>query len=106
MPDVGMPRLSDSMHEGAVSVWLVEDGSAVTRGQEILEVETDKATMTYEAEDAGILRILVTGGVNVPVGQVIATIGDSERMTAPPVTRRSDLSPLLRRLAREHGVDV
>lgn len=140
MPDVGMPRLSDSMREGAVSQWLVTDGTQVTRGQEILEVETDKATMTYEAEHDGLLRILVGEGVNVEVGHVIATIGEPDaRPTAPPTPapqaspprtptpsptgppprpatigpaagpsrkpRRADLTPLLRRLAQEHGVD-
>ena len=131
MPDVGMPRLSDSMREGAVSLWLVEDGAEVTRGQEILEVETDKATMTYEAEHDGRLHIIVPAGVNVEVGQLIATIGEPDRSAEPPPRpgepdletvapqvlsavrprprpdgRRSDLSPLLRRLARENGVDV
>lgn len=78
MPDVGMPRLSDSMQDEAISRWLVADGDAVKRGQELLEVETDKATMTYEAEDSGVIRILVPEGQTVPIGHLIATIGENE----------------------------
>ena len=55
MPDVVMPRLSDSMEEGTILRWLVEDGATVARGDEIVEIETDKANMTYEADAAGRL---------------------------------------------------
>jgi pyruvate dehydrogenase E2 component (dihydrolipoamide acetyltransferase) len=74
MPDVTMPRLSDSMQEGAINRWLVDDQSYVVRGQEILEVETDKAIMTYEAENEGTLTILLHEGENIDVGQIIARI--------------------------------
>ena len=45
-----MPRLSDSMEEGTIIKWLKGDGDAVARGDELVEIETDKATMTYEAD--------------------------------------------------------
>ena len=56
MPDVVMPRLSDSMEEGTILRWLVEDGATVARGDEIAEIETDKANMTYEADAAGVFE--------------------------------------------------
>src|ERR687888_544712 len=57
MPDLVMPRLSDSMEEGTIVRWLVEDGAEVHRGEEIVEIETDKATMTYEADGDGGERV-------------------------------------------------
>ena len=74
MADVEMPRMSDNMTEGFIEQWLVADNSFVTRGQEILHIETDKALMTYEAENEGIINILVAAGENVAIGVVIATI--------------------------------
>src|SRR4051812_23537409 len=75
MPDLVMPRLSDSMEEGTIIRWLVEDGAEVHRGDEIVEIETDKATMTYEADSDGVLRIVATEGDTLPIGAVIASIG-------------------------------
>jgi pyruvate dehydrogenase E2 component (dihydrolipoamide acetyltransferase) len=72
-----MPRLSDSMEEGTIIRWLVEDGAQVARGQEIVEIETDKATMTYEADDAGTLHLVAGEGDTLPIGAVIATVGDA-----------------------------
>ena len=53
--DVVMPRLSDSMEEGTVLKWLVEAGGEVKRGEPLVEIETDKANMTYEADTDGVL---------------------------------------------------
>ena len=53
--DVVMPRLSDSMEEGTVLKWLVEQGGEVKRGQPLVEIETDKANMTYDADTDGVL---------------------------------------------------
>ncbi len=75
MPDVVMPRLSDSMEEGTILRWLKADGDEVQRGEELVEIETDKATMTYEADAAGVLAIVAAEGDTLPIGQVIATIG-------------------------------
>ena len=54
-----MPRLSDSMEEGTVLKWLVEEGDEVKRGEELVEIETDKANMTYEADTDGVLIEIV-----------------------------------------------
>ena len=74
MADVEMPRMSDNMTEGFIEQWLVADNSVVTRGQEILHIETEKALMTYEAESDGIINILVPAGEMVAIGVLIATI--------------------------------
>src|SRR3954469_24308530 len=76
MPDLVMPRLSDSMEEGTIIRWLVEDGAEVHRGDEIVEIETDKATMTYEADSDGVLRIVASEGDTLPIGAAIASIGE------------------------------
>ncbi len=77
MPDVSMPRLSDTMEEGVLSRWLKQEGDEVHRGDILAEIETDKATMELECYDDGILeRLLVTEGTTVPIGESIAVIGD------------------------------
>jgi pyruvate dehydrogenase E2 component (dihydrolipoamide acetyltransferase) len=75
MPDVVMPRLSDSMEEGTILKWLKAEGDEVARGDELVEIETDKATMTYEADTPGTLSIVAQEGDTLPIGQVIARIG-------------------------------
>jgi pyruvate dehydrogenase E2 component (dihydrolipoamide acetyltransferase) len=74
--DVTMPRLSDSMEEGTVLRWLKSVGDEVKRGDELVEIETDKANMTYEATDEGtLLEILADEGSTLPIGEPIARIG-------------------------------
>lgn len=74
-----MPRLSDSMEEGTILRWLKADGDAVSRGDEIAEIETDKATMTYEADAGGVLEIVAEEGATLPIGEVIARLlGEGE----------------------------
>ncbi|MGH2968666.1 MAG: biotin/lipoyl-containing protein, partial [Solirubrobacteraceae bacterium] len=75
MADVSMPRLSDSMEEGTILKWLKSDGDEVRRGDELVEIETDKANMTYEADQDGVLRIVASEGDTLPVGEPIASIG-------------------------------
>jgi pyruvate dehydrogenase E2 component (dihydrolipoamide acetyltransferase) len=76
MPDVAMPRLSDSMEEGTILKWLKSDGDEVKRGEELVEIETDKANMTYEADQDGTLSIVAKEGDTLPVGETIARIGE------------------------------
>jgi pyruvate dehydrogenase E2 component (dihydrolipoamide acetyltransferase) len=79
MSTVAMPRLSDSMEEGTILHWLVADGETVRRGQELAEIETDKASMVYEADAEGTLQILAREGETLPVGAPIAELlGEGE----------------------------
>ena len=92
MADVVMPRLSDSMEEGTILQWLKQVGDEVAVGDELVEIETDKANMAYEADLAGTLsEILVQEGETVAIGEPIARIGDSgegtSRSAAGPVAR-------------------
>ena len=76
--DVTMPRLSDSMEEGTVLKWLVEEGGEVKRGAPLVEIETDKANMTYEADADGVLiEVLAKEGDTLAIGEVIARIGEA-----------------------------
>ena len=132
MPDVLMPRLSDTMTEGVITQWLKHEGDAVQAGDVLAEIETDKATMELEAYDSGVLtQVLVQPGTSVPIGEPIAVIGERSRQVpdlpqsvtpstpspspvpspspapgpaAPPP--RILLSPLARKTAHEHGVDL
>ena len=125
-----MPRLSDSMQEGTIVRWLKQDGDAVAKGEPLAEVETDKATVTFDADADGTLRILAGEGQTVPIGGVIASIGDTPEpppgspapaqaelaAQAPAAAGRSSdagngadrvrASPLARRIARESHVDL
>jgi pyruvate dehydrogenase E2 component (dihydrolipoamide acetyltransferase) len=76
MPDVTMPRLSDSMEEGTILKWLKDAGDEVAKGEELVEIETDKATMTYEADADGTLEIVAEEGSTLSIGEVIARIGE------------------------------
>ena len=102
-----MPRLSDSMTEGTIVRWLKADGDPVRSGEEIVEIETDKATLGYESEFDGTLAIRTPEGATVQVGAVIAVVGNGD---AGPALRagapRVKASPLARRLARELGVEL
>src|SRR5256885_1740114 len=76
--DVTMPRLSDSMEEGTILKWIVEEGGEVKRGEPLCEIETDKANMTYEADtDGTLIEIVVPEGETVALGQVIARVGEA-----------------------------
>jgi pyruvate dehydrogenase E2 component (dihydrolipoamide acetyltransferase) len=74
--EVTMPRLSDQMEEGTVLRWVKAEGEEVQKGEELVEIETDKATWIVEAEETGsLIRILVRDGGIAPVGSVIGFIG-------------------------------
>jgi pyruvate dehydrogenase E2 component (dihydrolipoamide acetyltransferase) len=70
-----MPRLSDSMEEGTILRWLKSDGEQVSRGEDLVEIETDKATMVYQADAEGPLQIVAAEGTTLPLGALIARIG-------------------------------
>ena len=154
-----MPRLSDTMEEGVISSWQKKPGDPVSAGEVIVDIETDKAVMEYEAYEDGVLsEILVAEGESAPIGAPIAVITpagaepaprEKAPATAPAETRaetapatasapapapvpapaparvpepapapepapvpapprgaRPPSSPLARRLARDHGIDL
>ena len=74
--DIKMPALSPTMEEGTLARWLVKEGDSVKSGDLMAEIETDKATMEFEAVDEGIIgKILIAEGTdNVKVGTVIAVL--------------------------------
>ncbi len=130
MPDVVMPRLSDSMEEGTILSWLKKVGDEINVGDEIVEIETDKANMAYESDVAGTLtEILAQEGETLPIGSPIARVGDSDGTAAPvapsaeepappqetpaptPASLSSNgervkASPVARRIANEQGLDL
>lgn len=76
---VTMPKWGLSMQEGTVVAWLVDEGTTVAPGDEIVEIETEKLNNVFEAPVGGVLRRQVAGvGTTVPVGGLIGVIGDSE----------------------------
>jgi pyruvate dehydrogenase E2 component (dihydrolipoamide acetyltransferase) len=134
MTDITMPRLSDSMEDGTVLRWLKRDGESVQAGEDLVEIETDKATVTHPAEAEGTLEIVVEEGDSVPVGEVIARVGartgpdtPDEQVppagdvpTPPPPSNGAEptgeeavvsggspiATPLARRVALTHGVEL
>lgn len=75
MSEIVMPRLSDTMEEGTILRWLKHDGEHVARGEELVEIETDKAAMTYESDSDGTLQTIAREGDTLAVGAPIARIG-------------------------------
>ncbi len=163
---VEMPKMSDTMEEGVLAAWLVEEGQKISAGDVVAQVETDKATMDLEVYDDGVLlKRVIEEGDAVPIGSLIAVLGkegedisallasysggngeaavekapvESETDVAPPPTveapapvtpqapavsapspaappvqaaapsngARIKSSPLARKLAKEHGIDL
>lgn len=128
-----MPALGVSQETGRVIRWNAVEGETVRAGEELLEIETDKVTVSIEAPDSGVLAgVRAAEGEDVPVGQVIAFIvapgeeppaapADGEEPPEPVSARaavassvrtaaadsaRRPASPLARRRARERGVDL
>ncbi|HSC04676.1 MAG TPA: biotin/lipoyl-containing protein, partial [Solirubrobacteraceae bacterium] len=132
MTDITMPRLSDSMEEGTILRWLKGDGETVRAGEDLVEIETDKATVTHPAETAGTLQIVIAEGSSVPVGEVIARVGEGHAEEGEGVAAAADVptppppsnggepapeepavpdgplvaTPLAKRVARTHGVEL
>ena len=100
MAEIVMPRLTDSMEEGVILAWLKSDGDEVAVGDELVEIETDKASMVYESDLAGTLSILVPEGETRPIGEPIASVGGgvpsdkgSSGRTSPGVPPGSPADP-------------
>ena len=81
-----MPQMGYDMHEGKVVRWLKKEGEEVVRGEVIAEIETDKATVEYEAYTGGVMaKIVASEGAIIPVGGLIAVL------TAPGETIPEDI---------------
>jgi pyruvate dehydrogenase E2 component (dihydrolipoamide acetyltransferase) len=124
MTEITMPRLSDSMEDGTILKWLKAEGETVNVGDDLIEIETDKATITYASEAGGTVQIIAAEGTTHPVGAVIATVGeptpaDARRngsggepatvadQTQPPAQVPSgSATPLAKRAAQMHRVDL
>jgi pyruvate dehydrogenase E2 component (dihydrolipoamide acetyltransferase) len=87
--EILMPALSPTMEEGTLAKWLVKEGDSVTSGQVLCEIETDKATMEFEAVDEGVIgKLLVDAGtegvkVNAPIAVLLEDGEQASDMTAP-----------------------
>src|SRR5690348_13207754 len=102
-----MPRLSDTMEEGAISTWHKKPGDQVAVGDVLVEIETDKAVMEYEAYQAGTLaEILVPEGQNADIGAPIALLDDGKGLDdgtggpAPSASAAAAQSPSPERIAQ------
>src|SRR5207249_3155939 len=79
MPEIQMPKLSDTMTEGTLVAWKKKKGDQVSAGEVLAEIETDKATMEWESpEDGTVTEIYVEEGGKVNVGDKIAFIGGED----------------------------
>jgi pyruvate dehydrogenase E2 component (dihydrolipoamide acetyltransferase) len=84
MPEITMPRLSDTMEEGTMGRWLKQVGDTVERGEVIAEIESDKATMDFVTFESGVLeQILVQEGETVAVGHPVAVVGSGAEANGP-----------------------
>ena len=103
---IKMPALSPTMEEGTLAKWLVKEGDSVKSGDIMAEIETDKATMEFEAVDEGTIgKILIPEGTdNVKVGTVIATLnGEGEGAGAAPAGQRAGQGRKSRRERSDPG---
>ena len=108
--DLTMPKLSDSMEEATILHWLKEPGESFARGEPLAEIETDKATVVYEAETDGVLAsILVPEGGSARMGEPIAKLDGDAPQAKPepePAPERARATPVARRRAVELGVSL
>jgi pyruvate dehydrogenase E2 component (dihydrolipoamide acetyltransferase) len=118
--DIRMPALSPTMEEGTLAKWLVKVGDTVASGDVMAEIETDKATMEFEAVDEGVIaEILIEAGTeNVKVGAVIArlTVEGEEAAPAPaptpapvaatPAEDGPAATPTAKKMAEQAGIDL
>jgi acetoin:2,6-dichlorophenolindophenol oxidoreductase subunit beta len=94
MTELTMPKLSDSMEEATITRWLKSPGQRFTRGDALAEIDTDKATVVYEAEFDGVLgSILVPEGGTARLGEAIATVGDGAGRSRDDARKPADGDP-------------
>ena len=94
--EILMPALSPTMEEGTVAKWLVKEGDSVKSGQILAEIETDKATMEFEAVDEGVMGALLVaeGTSGVKINQVIAILlEEGEEVDSQPTLKPAKTAP-------------
>ncbi len=114
-----MPNLGFDTQESKLFEWLKQPGDRVSKGEPIAVIESDKANVELESfADGLILELLYEAGENVTIGAVIARVGQENEQvakvsaspapsqTAPPAARKVEASPIARRLAVEHNLDL
>ncbi len=113
-----VPDLGESVTEATVARWLKQEGDPVAVGEPLVELETDKINLEVGAEHDGVLvRIVQAVGADVRAGDVLAEVAEAGESAPPPRAVQSAMptdrageepkvSPVARRLAREHGIDL
>ena len=117
--NVVMPQLGETVTEGTITRWLKQVGDWVEKYEPVVEVNTDKVDVEVPSPEAGHLReILVTEGMTVAVGEVLAVLEEAETAakgkaaveapaaTAAPAETRARATPRVRKFARDHGVEL
>lgn len=122
--DVLVPSVGESITSGILASWIKKEGEQVEEGEDLFELETDKATVAVPAPADGTLHILIEEGQEVEIGQVVGdlTVGEDaaapvekkvEKPAAPAASRSSapssevaDLSPAVRRIVKEQGISM
>src|SRR3954469_7156702 len=115
--EVRVPAVGESISSGVVSVWHKKSGEAVSAGDPLFTLETDKVSTEINAERDGVLQTLVAEGAEVKIGDVVATIEEgngakSEKKAEAPAAPKSSakkeaavLSPAARRVVTEEKLD-
>ncbi|MDO8293710.1 MAG: 2-oxoglutarate dehydrogenase complex dihydrolipoyllysine-residue succinyltransferase [Gallionella sp.] len=107
--DVKVPQLSESVSEATLLTWHKHEGEAVSEGENLIDIETDKVVLELPASKSGVLiKIIKRDGEKVTSNELIAQI-DTEaaaQITAPPAAVPSAVPPSVRKLAREHEIDA
>ncbi len=116
--EVKIPPMGESITSGVLAKWHVKDGDVVKKDQPLFELETDKITSEGTAESAGKITFQVAAGTEVKIGQVVATIDETAAIVAgaagpgpgspspaTPAPKSDEVSPAVRRLAAETGID-
>ena len=91
-----MPKMTDHMEAGVILSWLVKEGELVEKGQPLLEIETDKATVELKSPAAGFLKAIRSGvvpGASVPVGETLAFIAAADEKVAPSTVAGGEAGP-------------
>src|SRR5450631_4288677 len=108
--EIIMPQLGETVEEGTVAVWHKREGDKVAIDELLVEIETDKVATEVPSLVAGTLtRILIGAGETVKVGTPLAIIDTGDGAAAAAANRDgpgTPLSPVVRKLIAEHGVDI